>query len=213
MSRRGPLVCRIRPRAGAGGLGHGRAPFGGDRRRGDREDLADVCLWWPWSESHLPAERARPRWLPGGGCGRRRDPGGRGDHAGEGDDRRTSRAVMHRMSNGTGPALTQGHWARTPAARPSCCKPSQRNISHRRLARRSWPSELSWSFRFSWRLRIAWWKNAPHVRKQHATRNYRGNRVGRKREMSGISGKAMPLRFPHACRREKCLPWWRLERR
>ena len=37
VSRRGSLACRIRPRVGAGGLGHGRGPFGGDRCGENRE--------------------------------------------------------------------------------------------------------------------------------------------------------------------------------
>jgi hypothetical protein len=67
-SRCGLLGCRIRSGAGAGGLGHGRAPFGGDRCGENREDVAGVGVWWPWSKSRVAAERGTSavvarRWL------------------------------------------------------------------------------------------------------------------------------------------------------
>jgi hypothetical protein len=48
-------------------------------------------------------------------------------------------------------------------------------------------------------------KHSPHVRNNHSMRMYHGNRPGRKREMSRISGKDTPTRLPDAPLREKAL--------
>src|ERR1700761_204626 len=80
----GSLVCRIRPGAGAGGLGHGRAPFGGGRCGENREnwlmsasggrDLSPTSLRSWHVRGGCPAVAAVAAGLPGG----------RGDHGGDG---------------------------------------------------------------------------------------------------------------------------------
>jgi hypothetical protein len=59
------------------------------------------------------------------------------------------------------------------------------------------PRKLPWRFRLAWRLLLFMErKHAPHVRIHHAMRIHHGNRLGRKYEMPGISGKDRPPRLP-----------------